>query len=69
MITQMVQVTYRAAAAGGGDAAVRFVADPAQATMGDAWSRLSALYPGIDPMSLEIELRELQPGSAFQPIG
>lgn len=65
MVTQMpparVQVTCRATLDDGRDAEVRFVADPAQATIGDAWRRLSALHPDIDPMSLEVETREFQP--------
>ena len=51
-------VTYRATVAGGGQAEVRLQTTFAAATLADAWERLTALHDGVDPRSIEIELRE-----------
>jgi hypothetical protein len=51
-------VTYRATLAGGRTAEIRLRTTFAAATLADAWRRLSALHDGVDPRSIEIELRE-----------
>jgi hypothetical protein len=51
-------VTYRATAADGMEAVVRLKTSFEAATLTDAWGRLTALYDGVDPLSIEIELRE-----------
>jgi hypothetical protein len=51
-------VTYRATVAGGRQAEVRLRTTFAAATLADAWGRLTALHDGVDPRSIEIELRE-----------
>jgi len=50
-------VTYRANIAGGREAQIRLVIDPAMATVADAWARLSEAYAGVDPRTLEVEIR------------
>jgi hypothetical protein len=52
-------VTYRATVAGGRTAEIRLRTTFAAATLADAWARLTALHGGVDPRSIEIELREL----------
>ena len=50
-------VVYRATAARGGRIEVRFATlQPAAATVADAWGRLSAVGPAIDPATIEIEI-------------
>ncbi len=61
-------VVYRANVAGGEEAVVRLTLDPAAATLADAWQRLTARYGWVDPRTIEIELRELQPPTARLPI-
>jgi hypothetical protein len=51
-------IVYRATIAGGREAEVRLSLDPAAATLADAFARLSARFQGVDPRSIEIELRE-----------
>jgi hypothetical protein len=62
------EVTYRATAAEGHEAELRLFIDPDAATVADAWSRLTALYRGLDPRTLEIEIR-LAPRRAPVPLG
>jgi hypothetical protein len=52
----VAEVTYRATAAGR-DVQIQLRVAPATATAADAYRRLSARYPGVDPLSLEIEHR------------
>ena len=61
-------VTYRATVAGGEQAEVRLRAAFAAATLADAWARLTAIHRGVDPTSIEIELRE-SPVAAGHPLG
>ena len=58
---QLAQVTYRATSSSGREVEVRLTLDPAAATVADAWSRLTGAHPSIDPMSLEIEIRRIEP--------
>jgi hypothetical protein len=57
----VADITYRANATDAGEVVVRLRRAPEAATLADAWARLSALDPGIDPMSIEVEIREALP--------
>jgi hypothetical protein len=50
------EITYRATASWG-EAEVRLRMDPSCATVADAWRRLSTRYAGLDPRTVEIEVR------------
>jgi hypothetical protein len=50
-------VTYRASD-GDRDLAMLLAIDPEQATLADAWQRLTAAFGAIDPSSIEIEIRQ-----------
>ncbi len=52
------RVTYRGTLADGSEREIRLRIAAEQATMADAWARLSALYGAVDPRSMEIEIRE-----------
>ena len=53
-------VVYRAKAPKGHVVEVRFATlAPDSATVADAWARLSAARPGVDPSTIEIEIRYL----------
>jgi hypothetical protein len=54
----VADITYRANLIDGGELTVRLRRAPEAATLADAWARLAALDPGVDPMSIEIEIRE-----------
>ena len=67
----LAQVTYRATVGGGREAEIRFEADPAAASLADAWARFTARYAEVDPRSLEIEIREPRnpvPAAADAPL-
>lgn len=49
-------VTYRASD-GDRELAMQLAIAPEQATLEDAWRRLSAAFGAIDPRSIEIEIR------------
>ncbi len=52
-------VIYRASVPGQSRAIeVRLHIDAAAASVADAWAHLTAVHPGVDPYSLEIEIRE-----------
>jgi hypothetical protein len=51
-------ITYRANVIGGGELVVHLQRAPDATTLADAWARLVAIDPGVDPMSIEIEIRE-----------
>ena len=51
-------VVYRAAGPTGQPVEVRFATlAPASATVSDAWARLSAVDAGVEPSTIEIEVR------------
>lgn len=52
-------VTYRASD-GDRDLAMLLAIDPAEATLADAWARLTAAFGTVDPASIEIEIRRRQ---------
>lgn len=54
----LADVTYRATAAGRKEVAIHLHLTPEAATVADAWARLTAVQQDIDPLSLEIEIRE-----------
>jgi hypothetical protein len=54
----VAEITYRANVIDGTEVVIRLQRAPDTATPADAWTRLVALDPGIDPMSIEIEIRE-----------
>jgi hypothetical protein len=54
----IADITYRAKVIGGRELAIRLHRAPDAATLADAWARLAAIDPGVDPMSIEIEIRE-----------
>jgi hypothetical protein len=56
-------VIYRATTRAGREVELRLAMSAADATVDDAWRRLSALHPGVDPFSLEIECRAIAPGA------
>ena len=60
-------VTYRATVAGGEQAEVRLRAAFAAATLADAWERLTAIHRGVDPTSIEIELRQSPVSTGHSP--
>ena len=51
-------VVYRGTLKDGGEAEVRLLMPGGDATMADAWSRLSARFGVVDPLSIEIEIRQ-----------
>jgi hypothetical protein len=53
-------VTYRATS-GGQEVEIHLTMDPSAASIADAWSRLTEAYPAVDPLSLEIEIRRIEP--------
>jgi hypothetical protein len=57
----VAEITYRANVIDGREVVVRSQRAPDTATLADAWARLTALDPGVDPMSIEIEIREALP--------
>jgi hypothetical protein len=56
-IPNRAQVTYRATLADGREAELRLIIDPAAASVVDAWNRLTAAHEGVDPRTLEVEIR------------
>jgi hypothetical protein len=57
----VADITYRANAIDGREIVVRLQRTPEAATLADAWARLVAIEPNVDPMSIEIEVREAAP--------
>ncbi len=57
----VADITYRANVADGGELVVRLQRAPEAATLADAWARLVAFDPAVDPRSIEIEIREPVP--------
>jgi hypothetical protein len=57
----VADITYRANVIDGREIVVRLQRAPKAATLADAWARLVHLDPGVDPMSIEIEIREALP--------
>jgi hypothetical protein len=57
----IADVTYRANIIGGRELVIRLRRAPDAATLADAWKRLASIDPGVDPMSIEIEIREALP--------
>jgi hypothetical protein len=57
----VADITYRANVIDGREIVVRLQRAPKAATLADAWARLVDLDPGVDPMSIEIEIREALP--------
>jgi hypothetical protein len=57
----VAEITYRANVIDGREIVIRLLRAPDTATLADAWARLAALDPGVDPMSIEIEIRETLP--------
>jgi hypothetical protein len=57
----VADITYRANAIDGREIVVRLQRAPEAATLADAWARLVAIEPNVDPMSIEIEVRETLP--------
>ena len=55
--SSFAHVTYRATSAGGREVEIHLTIDPSAASIADAWFRLTEAHPGVDPMSLEIEIR------------
>ena len=55
----IADITYRANVIGGRELVIRLRRAPEAATLADAWARLAAIDPGVDPMSIEIEIREV----------
>ena len=60
-------VTYRATVAGGRQVEIRLQTTFMAATLADAWERLTALHDGVDPRTIEIELREFAAPHSAQP--
>ena len=60
-------VTYRASD-GDRDLAMLLAIDPEQATLADAWERLTAAFGAIDPSSIEIEIPPAPPGRVGPPL-
>jgi hypothetical protein len=56
-VLNRAQVTYRATLADGREAELRLIIDPAAASVVDAWDRLTAAHQGVDPRTLEVEIR------------
>ena len=54
-------ITYRAMCAGGQEVEIHLTIDPSAASIADAWSRLTGAYAAVDPMTLEIEIRRVEP--------
>jgi hypothetical protein len=54
-------VVYRASRSSGRMVEIHLAIAPAAATVADAWSRLTAVHPDVDPTSLEIEIRHGRP--------
>jgi hypothetical protein len=54
-------ITYRANRNDGREVVIRLRRAPEAATLADAWARFAALDPEVDPMSIEIEIREALP--------
>jgi hypothetical protein len=61
-------ITYRANVIDGREVVVCLRRPPEAATLADAWARLAALDPGVDPRSIEIEIRAPGP-SKGKPRG
>jgi len=59
--TAVAAITYRANALDGRELVIRLRCAPEAATLADAWSRLVVIDPGVDPTSIEIEIREAVP--------
>jgi hypothetical protein len=59
--SSFAQVTYRATGPGGREVEIQLIIDPSAACIADAWSRLTEAYPAVDPLSLEIEIRRIEP--------
>jgi hypothetical protein len=57
-LEHVADITYRANRIDGGELTARLRCAPEAATLADAWARLAALDPGVDPMTIEIEIRE-----------
>jgi hypothetical protein len=55
----LAHIIYRATHADRINVEIRFYAAPETATVADAWARLSALCGQIDPLTLEIEIWEV----------
>jgi hypothetical protein len=55
----LADVTYRATVAGNREAELRLRMPLAAASAADGWARLSAVFAGVDPMTMEIEIREI----------
>lgn len=51
-------VVYRATLPSGREGALYPSIGPDDATMADAWNRWNGICPGIDPRTLEIEIRQ-----------
>lgn len=49
-------IVYRATLADGREVEQRLRLPPGEATVTDAWRRLSAAHPTADPMTIEIEI-------------
>jgi hypothetical protein len=54
-------ITYRANVIDGREVVVCLRRPPEAATLADAWARLAAVDPGVDPRSIEIEIRAVGP--------
>ena len=54
----LARVTYRSALKDGREVEMSLALPPEAATVPDAWRRLTALYGWVDPLALEIEIRE-----------
>jgi hypothetical protein len=53
----VADVIYRAVSDRGQEVVIRLRIPPAEATVPDAWRRLTAVDAAVDPRSLEIEVR------------
>jgi hypothetical protein len=54
----IADITYRANVIGRRELVIRHQRAPDAATLADASARLAAIDPGVDPMSIENEIRE-----------
>jgi hypothetical protein len=51
-------VVYRGTLADGAEGEIRLRMRPERATLRDAWARLVARYGDVDPLTVEIEIRD-----------
>lgn len=63
----LADVTYRATVAGNREAELRLRMPLAAASAADGWARLSAVFAEVDPMTMEIEIREIVETPALAP--